>query len=77
MSAKRGESPPSWRSAILRGAFGALIFMVLLVAIFRKPVGPSIGLAALMLMIYIPLGFYIEKFLYNRRMAAKRRERGD
>ena len=51
--------------------------MVLLVAIFRKPLGPSIGLAALMLLIYIPLGFYIEKFLYGRRMAAKRRERGD
>ena len=77
MSAKRGESPPTWRSAVLRGALRRGIFMVLLVAIFRKPIVASTGLAALMLLIYIPLGFYIEKFLYSRRMAAKRRERGE
>jgi hypothetical protein len=52
-----------------------VIFMVLLLAIFRRPLGPSVGLAALMLLIYIPLGYYIERFLYNRRMASRRRER--
>jgi hypothetical protein len=75
MSTKRGETPPTWRSAVLRGIFGAVIFMVLLLAIFRRPIVPSVGLAALMLLIYIPLGYYIERFLYNRRMASKRRER--
>ena len=36
---------------------------------------PSIALAAFMLLIYIPLGHYIDRFFYNRRQAAKRRER--
>jgi hypothetical protein len=72
---KRADRSPTWRSAVLRGAFGAVIFMALLVAIFRRPIIASMGLAALMLLIYIPLGFYMERFLYNRRLASKRRER--
>jgi hypothetical protein len=48
---------------------------LLLVALFGRPVGPSALLAALMLLIYIPLGHYIDRFFYNRRQAAKRRER--
>ena len=28
-----------------------------------------------MLLIYIPLGYFIDRFFYNRRQAAKRRER--
>ena len=32
-------------------------------------------LSLFMLLIYIPLGHYIDRFMYNRRQAAKRRER--
>ena len=32
-------------------------------------------LAVFMLLIYIPLGHYIDTFFYNRRQAAKRRQR--
>jgi drug/metabolite transporter (DMT)-like permease len=75
MGTKR-EGPPTWNSALGRGAFGAAIFCLLLVVLFRRPVVPSAGLSALMLLIYIPLGYYIERFFFNRRQAAaKRRER--
>ena len=56
-----------------RGGFGAAIFFVLLVALFGRPVAPSFALAALMFLIYVPLGHYIDRFLYNRRQAARRR----
>ena len=36
---------------------------------------PSVALSLFMLLIYIPLGHYIDQFIYNRRQAAKRRER--
>lgn len=72
---QKREGPPTWTSAVTRGLFGAAIFLLLLVVLFKRPVGASVGLAALMLLIYIPLGYYIERFLYNRRQAARRREK--
>jgi drug/metabolite transporter (DMT)-like permease len=72
---QKRERVPTWGSAVGRGAFGAGVFFLLLVTIFGRPVAPSFALAALMLLIYIPLGHFIDRFFYNRRQAARRRER--
>src|SRR5215218_407308 len=72
---QKREGPPGWGSAIGRGLFGAAIFLLLLITLFGRPVGASVLLAAFMLLIYIPLGHLIDRFLYNRRQAARRRER--
>jgi Flp pilus assembly protein TadB len=74
MGTKR-EGPPGWGTAVTRGLFGAGVFLLLLVLIFRRPVLPSVALSLFMLLIYIPLGHYIDQFMFNRRQAAKRRER--
>jgi|SRR5919109_277405 hypothetical protein len=72
---QKREGAPTWSSAAGRGLVGAGIFLLLLVVLFGRPVGPSLGLAAVMMLIYIPLGYYIERFFYRRRQAARRRER--
>ena len=74
LSQKR-ELPPSWTTAATRGLFGAGIFLVLLVVLFGRPFGASLILSIFMLIIYIPMGYFIERFLYARRQASKRRER--
>jgi hypothetical protein len=74
MGSKR-DLPPTWTSAVTRGLLGAGLFLVLLVALFRQPVLSSVGLAAFMLLIYIPMGHYLDLFFYSRRQAARRRER--
>jgi hypothetical protein len=74
MGSKR-DLPPTWSSAVTRGVLGAGLFLVLLVALFGQPVGSSIALSAFMLLIYIPMGHYLDRFFYNRRQAAQRRER--
>jgi hypothetical protein len=71
----RRDLPPTWNSAAWRGLFGAGAFLALLVALFGQPFGSSLALSALMLAIYIPLGHLIDRFFYNRRQAAKQRER--
>lgn len=68
------DVPPTWRSAVNRGLVGAGLFLLMLIALFKQPVASSVGLAALMLLIYIPLGHLIDRFFYNRRQAAKRRQ---
>jgi hypothetical protein len=69
----RRDVPPTWRSAVNRALIGAVIFGVLLILPFHQPVGSSIALAGLMLALYVPMGYYIERFFYNRRMAQKQR----
>ena len=71
---KRGETPPTWASAIGRAAFGAAIFFILLILIFKRPVGVSALLSVLMLLVYIPLGHAIDEFMYRRKLRARQRE---
>lgn len=67
------QSPPTWRGAVNRGLIGAGIFLLLLLVAFRQPVAASLGLSVLMLAVYIPMGYTIDRFFYNRRQAAARR----
>jgi hypothetical protein len=69
----RRDVPPTWRSSTNRALIAAGVFFVLLVLLFGQPVGSSIALAAFMLLLYIPMGYGIDRFFYNRRQAAKRR----
>lgn len=40
---------------------------MLVVLIFKRPVGAAIMLAAFMLVFYIPLSYYTDGFFYRRR----------
>ena len=70
----RRDVPPTWRSAVNRALIGAAIFAVLLIVPFHQPPGSAIALAVLMLALYVPMGYTIEKFFYNRRQAQKQRK---
>jgi hypothetical protein len=69
----RGDRPPTWRGAILRGGAIAAIFIVFLIAIHR-PVAGSIALGVFALAFYIPMGFYMDRFLWRRRQRTKMRD---
>jgi fatty acid desaturase len=71
---QRGETAPTWSSAIGRAAFGAAIFFVLLLLIFQQSVVQSLALAALMFLLYIPLGHAIDNYLYRRKQRSRQRE---
>lgn len=70
----RRDVPPTWRSAIIRGFFfAALLFPVSV--LFGQPVAGALALSLIAAVFYVPLGFYTERFFYNRRQAKLRRER--
>lgn len=73
--AQRAARAPSWSSAVNRAAVGAVIFLGLLLLLFRQPPGTSIALAALMFAVYIPMGHAIDSFFYNRRRRSEQRAR--
>lgn len=78
--AQRLDRPPSWRSAINRAAIAAAVFGVLvLVAFHRKPAG-AVMLAAVMFLVYVPLGYGTDLLIYRmrqRRKAADARRRSE
>lgn len=71
----RSDAPPTWRSAITRGLVAAVIFFVLLMVIFKRPVGSALGLGAFMLAFYVPAGYYIDTMMWRRRERARIRAR--
>src|SRR5690348_365144 len=73
--ATRLDKPPTWSSAVTRGAIAAGIFFVLLLLIFKRPIGTSLGLGAFMMLFYIPAGYYIDMFMWRKRERARIRSR--
>ena len=73
-SATKADSPPTWKSSINRGIIAALIFAALLLVIFKKPLGASLGLAAFMLLFYVPGGYYIDLYMWRKRERSRMRE---
>jgi|SRR5215208_2127939 len=74
----RLDRPPTWRGALTRAALASGIFFAFVVVALHRPLPAALGLAAFTLLIYVPLGYYTDLFLYRRRQrtrAAPGRER--
>jgi hypothetical protein len=67
----RADAPPTWRSAITRGVVAAVIFTVLLVLLFQRPVGSALALGGFMLVFYVPAGYWIDTMMWRRRERAR------
>jgi hypothetical protein len=80
----RRDIEPTWRSAFIRGLFGSAIFFLLFWLIFGRDPGQAIVLAVALLVVYVPLGYFVDHFFWRRRMrqlqaaraAAKQERRG-
>jgi hypothetical protein len=68
---ERMNRPPSWRGALNRATIAAALFGVLVVIAFKRPVVEGMSLAAVMLVVYIPMSYLTDKFIYNRRQRRK------
>jgi len=70
----RADHPPTWRSAILRGSLVSAMLVAVLI-VFDRPLGPSILLGVFMLAVYIPMGYYIDLFMWRRRERSRLKDR--
>jgi hypothetical protein len=69
----RSDLPPTWRSAIIRGSLISGLLIATLMA-FGRPIAASIAFGAFMLAVYIPMGYYIDLFMWRRRQRAKMKD---
>lgn len=64
---QKGDNPPTWKGALVRGLIASFVFVVLLMLLFRRPLGGSVAIGLLMLVFYIPAGYYMDLALWRRR----------
>ena len=69
--AERLDKPPTWRGAMQRAAIAAAVFGVLVVIAFKRDVAQGVVLAAFMFLLYIPLGFATDTFVFRLRQRRK------
>ena len=67
----RFNRPPTWRSAANRSLIAVVIFVAVLVLFMNQDPAPTFGLGGFLLILYIPMSYYTDLWLYRRRMAKK------
>lgn len=72
---KKPDLPPTWKSAAIRGAGAAVIFVLILLVLFKRPVGVSLIFGVFMLAFYIPTGYYIDLTMWRKRERQRIRDR--
>jgi len=68
--------PPSWRSAANKAAFAAVVFGVLLLLLFKRPVFEAVIWTVVVFFFYTPIGYWTDRAVYNRRMRNKGKQPG-
>jgi len=72
---KKQDLPPTWKGAALRGAAAAVIFTLILLVLFKRPIGISLIFGLFMLVFYIPTGYWIDMTMWRKRERQRIRDR--
>lgn len=75
--AERLDKPPEWKSTINRAGIAALVFAVLVVVLFGRPVASGVLLGVVMFAIYVPLGYATDAAIYRFRQRRKQAQAAD
>ncbi len=72
---KKRDLPPTWKGAAIRGAAAAAIFVLILLVLFKRPIGLALVFGLFMLVFYIPTGYYIDMTMWRKRERQRIRDR--
>ena len=65
----RFDRPPTWTGAAQRSLIAVVIFVAVLVLLFKQDAKQAIALSSVLLVVYIPMSYYTDAYLYKRRKA--------
>jgi len=68
MREARLNRPPTWDGALKRAVLAAALMFLFLLVTSKGNVVAAIAFAVFALALYVPSGYYLELFLYRRRM---------
>ena len=75
---QRMMRPPTWRGAAIRASLAAMLLLVFTqVGIGPEmPLAQSIAVALFAMALYVPLGYYTDRFVHRRRVAREAAKAG-
>ena len=62
----RMARPPSWQRAATRSLVTTALFVAFVTLALGQPLGQTLALGAVLILLYIPLGYYMDSFFYRR-----------
>jgi hypothetical protein len=68
----RMNKPPTWKGAAQKALLAAVVFALAVALIFRRP-GQAVAIGPVILLLYIPMSYYTDLFIYRRAQARKLR----
>ena len=69
--AEKLDKPPEWRSTINRAGIAAIVFAVLVVALFGRAIASGLLLGVVMFGIYVPFRYATHSAIYRFRQRRK------
>jgi hypothetical protein len=70
---ERLDRPPTWRGAVNRAAIAAVVFFAIAMLLLGQSPGGAAALALFAFAMYVPSGYYLDKFVYSRRQKQKQK----
>ena len=64
---ERLDKPPTWRGAMNRAAIAAVVFAVVAMLLLDQSAGGAVALAMFAFLLYVPSGYFMDKWIYERR----------
>jgi hypothetical protein len=67
----RYDAPPTWKASINRAVIACVAVLGISLIIKALTPAQAIGFLPVILLIYVPLGYYTDRFIYRRRQRQK------
>lgn len=71
----RLDRPPTWRGAFVRAMFAAVLMLLASIVLIKNS-NEAIALFPVVLLIYIPISYYTDLWMYRRRQSKKAQAKG-
>jgi hypothetical protein len=65
------DRPPTWLGAFYRSMFAAVLMLLVSLFLLKKP-GEAIALFPIVLLAYVPISYYSDMWMFNRRQRRKK-----
>ncbi len=74
---ERLDRPPTLRGSLTRAGVAAAVFVGVVIILFGRPLIEGLALGAFMFLLYIPVSYYTDLFIYRRRQKKKEGQRAE
>jgi Flp pilus assembly protein TadB len=65
----RYSKPPNWRSAFQRALIASALFVVVSIFLLKLKPAPAVLFGVFLVLMYTPLTYFTDSFIYRRRQA--------